>query len=108
MVFEAFGPVQTVAQQTNVTTGVTLNAVRGQITTQAASTAAGAEDEFVLTNSYIRPTSVVAVSFATASAGTPVVTAGKCAGGSCTITITNLSGATALNNTLVINYVVIN
>lgn len=101
------GPKGTVAQGTNISTGVTLNARYGQITTQAADAAAAAENAFVLTNSYITLTSIVLLGFSTASAGTPLVQAHKTAAGSCTITITNLSADTALDAAFVITFLVL-
>lgn len=101
------GPKGLVAQATNISTGVTLNARYGQITTQAMDAAAGAENEFVFTNSFITPTSIVLLSFSTASTGTPMMQAVKTAAGSCTITITNVSSDTALNAAAVINFMVL-
>ena len=100
-------PVVTAAQGTNISTGVTCNGRYCQITTQTAGAAAGAEDSFVLTNSFIKPTSIVLVSFATASGGVPMVQATKLAAGSCTIVITNLDGAAALDAALVLNVLVL-
>ena len=96
-----------VSQATNISTGVTLNARYGQITTQAMDAAAGAENEFVLTNSFITPTSIVVLSFSTASAGVPMMQAVKMAAGSCTITITNLDAAAALDAAAIINFLVL-
>lgn len=100
-------PVVLAAQGTNISTGVTCNGRYCQITTQAADAAAAAENEFVLTNSAIKATSIVLVSFATASAGTPIVQATKLAAGSCTITITNLNAAAALDAAFVLNVLVL-
>ena len=96
-----------VSQATDITTGVTCNGRYGQITTQAMAAIAGAEDEFVLTNSFITPTSVVLLGFATASAGTPMMQAVKTAAGSCTITITNLNAAAALDAAATITFIVL-
>lgn len=101
------GPKGVVAQGTNISTGVTLNARYGEITTQAMDAAAGAENEFVLTNSFIKAASIVLLSFSTASAGTPIMQAVKTADGSCTITITNLHSANALDAAAVLNFVVL-
>lgn len=100
-------PVVTAAQGTNISTAVTCNGRYTQITTQAADAAAGAENSFTLTNSAIKLTSIVLVSFVTASAGTPMVQATKLAAGSCTILITNLDGAAALDAAFVLNVLVL-
>lgn len=107
MTLQELGPVQTAAQATNISTATTLNARRGQITTQGADAAAAAENEFTFTNSFIGVHSVVVTSFTYGGAGTPIVQAGKMAAGSCTITITNVHSADALNAALVINFVVL-
>ena len=96
-----------VSQSTNISTGVTCNGRYGQIVTQAMDAIAGAENEFVLTNSFITPTSVVLLGFSTASNGTPIMQAVKTAAGSCTITITNLNGATALDAAATITFIVL-
>lgn len=101
------GPKRLASQATNISTGVTLNARYGQITTQAMDAAAAAENEFVLTNSFIRTASIVLLSFSTASTGTPLMQAVKTADGSCTITIANLSADTALNAAAIITFLVL-
>jgi len=103
----ATGAGGAVTQATSKSTGVTLNKVCGQITTNNASLAAGAEVSFTVTNSAIAATDVVVVSIAsggTASAYAAVVTA--VAAGSFVITLTNLSGG-ALGEALVINFAVV-
>lgn len=96
-----------VTQITSASTGVTLNKITGQITTVALSTAAGAEEAFVLTNSQIAATDVVAVSTTYAGAGTPVVSVKGVAAGSCTLVITNLHASAALDAVLVANFAII-
>lgn len=96
-----------VTQITSASTGVTLNKPCGQITTVALSTAAGAEEAFVLTNSMIAATDVVVVSTTYAGAGTPLVAVKGVAAGSCTVVITNLHASAALDALAVINFAVI-
>ena len=50
------GDTSTVTQTTNRSTGVTINSLVGQITTDATALAAGAEAKFVVTNSYVTQT----------------------------------------------------
>lgn len=98
----------TVTQATNRSTGVTLNAPAGQITTDATSLAAGAEATFVVTNSFVSAKSVVVICAAsgqTAGTSIPVVTA--VAAGQFSITLTNLHASTADTGAMVINFAVI-
>lgn len=98
-----------VTQATSRTTGVTLNAVQGTITTHNASLAAGAEAAFTVTNNRVQLGSIVVVCLRTKS-GTavsiPVVTA--VAAGSFEITMSNLDGVTADTSASVIDFFVIN
>lgn len=98
----------TVTQVTSITTGVTINAQAGSVTTVSAATAAGAEDRFTVTNSAVGANDVVmAVLASTTSAGGPLVAVDRVAAGSFQVVITNLDAAAALNNTLTINFVVL-
>lgn len=104
----ATGAGGTVTQITNRSTGVTLNKVTGQITTDATSLAAGAEATFTVTNSAVAATDVVVVCAAsgqTSATSVPVVTA--VAAGSFDITLTNLNASTADTGAMVINFCVI-
>jgi hypothetical protein len=95
-----------VTQETNKATGVTLSKPCGQITTADASLAGGAEVSFVVTNTFVAATDVVAVSIASgASTGTYVASVSAVAAGSFTVTLSNL-GTTA-GEALVINFVVL-
>lgn len=99
----------TVTQATSRTTGVTLNKISGQITLFAATALAGhASNEFTLTNSFIDPTDVVHVCFASgltgASYGVNVTAVGS---GSCKITVSNFSNSATPADTPVLNFVVI-
>jgi len=101
------GVGSTVTQATTKATGVTINALAGQITTHNASLAAGAEVEFTVTNSKVAAVDVPVPCLA--SGGTAAsynIETTAVAAGSFKITITNLS-AGALGEALVINYVIL-
>jgi hypothetical protein len=103
------GPSATVTQLTNRSTGVTVNASSGQITTDATSLAAGAEATFIVTNNKVSAKSVVVVNMASgATADTSVAVVSAVAAGSFSVTLTNLNAATADTGAGVINFVVIN
>lgn len=95
-----------VTQLTDSTTAVTLNAMCGQVTTVALTTAGAAEEAFTLNNSNIEATDVVVVSTTYAGAGKPIVFVTNTAAGSCVLNITNVS-ASALNAVLVFNFAII-
>lgn len=104
----ATGAGGAVTQATNRSTGVTVNAICGAITTDATSLAAGAEATFTVTNSSVAVGDVVVVSLrsgATAGTSIPVVTA--VAAGSFDITLTNLHATTADTGASIINFAVI-
>ena len=97
-----------VSQETNRTTGVTLNKICGTITTHNASLAAGAEATFTVTNSAVAATDVVVVSLQDKSAtalSIPFVT--DVTAGAFNITLTNLDASTADTSASKINFVVI-
>lgn len=98
-----------VTQATNITTSVTLNALKGQITTQAASAAAGASHSFTLNNSFIQADTpifpwIMDYSGTTATNGLPFVTIDTRADGSCVFVVSNAHPTNALNGTLVIGF----
>lgn len=99
----------TVTQATSITTGVTINAISGAITTVSQTIAAGSEATFTVTNNKVAATDVVVVCLkSTSSAGGPfIVAVTAVASGSFDITITNTHATTAGNNTLVINFLVL-
>ena len=102
------GDTSTVTQETNRTTGVTIDSVVGQITTDDASLGAGLEAKFVVTNKYVTAKSVVVINAAsgqTADTSIPVVVA--VANGSFTIQLTNLNASTADTGAMVINFIVL-
>lgn len=100
----------TVTQATNRTTGVTLNTICGQITTNNASLAAEASAAFTVTNSAVAATDVVNVCIASGSNGgnTDLVVTGVSAG-SFTIMVANNNAAagTAETGAIVINFVIV-
>ena len=97
----------TVTQITSSSTAVTLNKVCGQITTVALTTAAAAEEAFVVNNSTIVATDVIAVSTTYAGAGKPIVSVTNVGSGVFTLNITNVHAANALDAVLVINFAVL-
>lgn len=97
-----------VTQITSISTGVTVNALSGVITTVSQTVAAGAEAEFVVTNSMVAATDVVVPAIAThTSAGDFAVDVKAIAAGSFTLRLTNLHATNAGNNVLVINFIVL-
>lgn len=99
-----------VTQATNRATGVTLNTLSGQITTNAASLAAEASAVFTVTNSKVAATDVVLVSIAsgTVALNTDVVVSAVAAGSfNLTVINNNAAAGTAETGAIVINFVVI-
>jgi hypothetical protein len=95
-----------VTQGTSKSTGVTLSKPCGQITTHDASLTGGNEVSFVVTNTFVASTDVVAVAIQSgATTGTYVASVSAVADGSFTCTLSNL-GTTA-GEALVINFVVL-
>jgi len=95
-----------VTQLSSSSTGVILNKVCGQILTVALTTAAGAEEEFTLTNSVLESTDTISFGTTYAGQGTPAISCKNMANGSCNIVITNLS-ASALNALVTINFAIV-
>ena len=94
----------TVVQQTNKTTGVTLNKLSGQITMSNAALTAGSEVAFSLNNNTITSTDIVIVNVqSVGTAGAYLVSVGAVANGSCSITVSNAS-AGSLSQALVLNF----
>lgn len=106
----AVGSGSTVTQATNRATGVTINALSGQITTNNASLAAEASAVFTVTNSFVAATDVVLVSIAsgTVALNTDVVVTAVAAGSfAITVINNNAAAGTAETGAIVINFVVI-
>lgn len=95
-----------VTQITTAATGVTLNSLRGQITTVALTTAAAAEEGFTVTNSKVAATDVVSLSTTYDGGGTPMLGVKAVAAGSFKVVITNLHASAALDAAMTINFVV--
>lgn len=104
----ATGAGSSVTQITGITTAVALDGMSGQITTVASTLAAQATAEFVVTNTSVAATDVIAVSTTYAGAGSPVVSVAQVGASTFSIVIFNATTATtALNAVLVINFAVI-
>mgnify|MGYP003393592826 CR=1 FL=1 len=96
-----------VTQATSKSTGVTLNASSGVITTNAASLATTIAVSFTLTNSVLTAKSVLAINVASGgTAAAYLVFVSSMAAGSCVITLVNRSGGD-LAEAVVLNYAVI-
>ena len=94
-----------VTQATSITTGVTCNAYSGVITTVSQTVAAGAEADFVVTNSKVAATDNVVVNIKThTSAGSFIAAVSAVAAGQFTIRLTNLHASAAGDNVLVLNF----
>lgn len=89
-----------VTQITSETTGVTVNANTGVITTFALTTAAQAKTVFTVTNSVVTTDSLISVSliYDEAAAGIPVVSVSDVANGSFKIIIANADATLALDD----------
>lgn len=99
----------TVTQATDRSTGVTLNAYQGQITTNAASLAAAAEATFTVTNNKVNAASIPVIALKTPSAtATSIAYVSKVQDGSFDITVSNLHASTADTSASVISFFVIN
>lgn len=97
----------TVTQLTSKSTGVTLNAVSGQITTTNSSLAASTSVTFTLTNSSIAATDTIIVNHASGgTANSYQVSVDAVAAGSANITLRN-TGGSPLNEAVVIGFTVI-
>ena len=103
----ATGAGGVVTQATSKSTGVTLNKIAGQITTNNALLAGSTSVGFTLTNSAIAATDVVNTSIASgASVDSYRIGVDATAAGSCRISIRNVTTATALGEAIVINFAV--
>lgn len=102
-----------VTQTTNRSTGVTINKLTGQITTNTTSLAANSSAEFTVTNSTVAIGDVIVVSQQSGSsnvAGTAGVTdivVVTVAAGSFILSVMNDSSTTAETGAIIINFAVI-
>lgn len=92
---------------TEASNAVTANGVAGQITTSSLTTAGGANYAITWTDSSITATSCILLQLAGGTNTVKNITMQVVAGaGSATLTIYNNTAATALNGTIIINYLV--
>lgn len=86
----------------------TLNALMGQVTTEALTTAAAAEYTLTLTNSQIAAADLIFASVdPLTSAGSPAIGQCKANAGSAVITVTNLHASAAFDAAIKINFMVV-
>lgn len=103
----ASGAGGAVTQATDKSTGVTLNKVTGQITTNNAALNAGAEVGFTVTNSTVAATDAILLNVASgATANSYQMAVDAVAAGSFRISLTNVSAGN-LSEAIVINFAVI-
>lgn len=102
----AVGAGGSVTQATNKTTGVTLNRPCGTITMNAAALGAGTTVSFVLTNSTIAATDLLVLNHAATGTFGAYTLNGRCAAGSATIDVRNVTGG-SLSEAIVIRFAVI-
>lgn len=99
----------TVTQATSITTGVTLNADAGVITTVSSTIAADdSSASFTFTNSFIKSTSVIQLTAGTAGNGCPYAQITSQTSGSAVLRLYNLHRTAALNNTVKIHFLILN
>lgn len=106
----ATGAGRYVTQITNRATGVTINSLAGQITTDNTSLAAEASAEFVVTNSKVNINDVIALSIQSGAVGVgTMATVSTVTNGSFTIRIHNgnVASGTAETGAIIINFVVL-
>jgi hypothetical protein len=98
-----------VTQGTSITTGVTVNALNGIITTVSSTLAANARTSFTVTNPNVVAGSkiLVSVQYDEAATGIPVVGVSDIAAGSFKVVLSNAAGVDALNNVLKVHYLII-
>ena len=104
-----YGKGTSVTQITNRATGVTVNRLSGQITTDDTSLAAEASAKFTVTNSEVDEGDVIALSFRDAVALNTDVVVTDTADGSFELTVINgnVASGTAETGAIIINFVVI-
>lgn len=96
-----------VTQLTSITTGVTSTASSGTVTTVSSTIAAGASASFVVTNAFAKTTSKIFLNAFTSGNGIPYAVVSAKANGSFTIKLFNVDAAAALNNTVLIDFVIV-
>jgi hypothetical protein len=98
-----------VTQGTSITTGVTVNALNGIITTVSSTLAANAKTSFTVTNPNVLAGSkiLVSVEYDEAATGIPVVGVADIAAGAFKVVLSNAAGTDALNNVVKVHYAII-
>ena len=98
-----------VTQDTSITTGVTVNALNGVITTVSSTLAANTKASFIVTNPNVLAGSklLVSVEYDEAATGIPVVGVADIAAGSFKVVLSNGAGVDALNNVVKVHYLII-
>lgn len=97
-----------VTQSSSITSGVTVNAEAGVITTVSSTLAADASAVFVVTNSKVLATSKVLVSVQYAGNGIAYATISAVADGSFSVKLYNVHSSAALNAAVAVHFSVIN
>ena len=97
----------TVTQQTAISTAVTIDSYAGVITTVSATTAAGSNVAFTVTNSKVTSASKVLLTAVHIGAGVPVFTLDSINNGSFVIRIYNVHPSNAFNNLFKISFLVL-
>ena len=105
----SLGNYGTVTQITSITTGVTLNTKRGAITTVDPALGAGAEAEFVVTDSECHAGNVPLVAVASGPSDNEhvMVFVSTVAEGSFSIVLSNLAAANQADGAMVINFAIL-
>ena len=96
----------TVTQTGSITTGVTLNARAGVITTMASTLGVNLDTAFVVTNSYVKSDSVIVMTCLNTGASIATAQASAVADGSFTLLLANSGGAT-FNSTIGVHFLVL-
>jgi hypothetical protein len=93
---------------TSTAAAATINHTSGTITTEALTTAAGADYSFTLTGNTIGAASIIFISIANGTNTTlyPVAHSIQPAAGSATFKVRNAHASVALNGTLVVSFIV--
>jgi hypothetical protein len=101
------GNTAVVTQTTAITSGVTINSYAGVITTVSATTAAGSNAAFTVTNSKVTTASKVLLTPVHVGAGIPVFTLDSISNGSFVIRVYNVHPSNAFNNIFKISFLVL-
>ena len=96
----------TVTQTGSISTGVTLNARAGVITTVASTIAANADQAIVVTNSYVKSDSVIVMTCLNTGVSIATAQTSAVADGSFTLLLAN-SGNASFNSTIGIHFIVL-